>query len=1112
MTDTYHILVKKLDEFIRKYYKNLIIKGLIYSTALFFFFLLFVDVLEYLFHFGIPARTVVFYLFMAAVVIVVILYIIIPLIKLSGLGKTITHEQAADIIGKHFTEVRDKLLNTLQLRHIDSPETHDLVLASINQRIEALRPVPFTAAIKISNNKKYLKYALPPLLVTLILLFSAPTFIKEPTLRLIHHDQYYERMLPFKLVITNDKLEAFQQDDYNLKVEATGDEIPAEVNIVIDNNTFNMAGGSGGRFSYIFRNVQKNTRFMLVTDRYKSPEYELKVLPKPVLLNFMIDLDYPGYVNKKDETVENMGDLIIPEGTRVTWRFYTRDTDSLLLRINDSTVNTKHARSNMFGYSDIFNRSFVYSINPVNRYLYSQDSLFYTVSVIPDNYPVIFVEEFKDSVFDNRLYFRGEIKDDYGFNKLLFHYKKTRHTDKGEQSDSASQIMDINKNLSQQQFFHYFDIQSLDVKPDEQIEYYFEVWDNDAINGSKSSRSQKMLFRVPSLEEIETSTDNSNQQIKETMDQAVRDIKSLQNSIDELNQKLLDKKNITWQERQQIQDLLNRQEMIRKNIENLQRENSVKDLKEQQYKDIDKDLLDKQRQLQELFDKILSDDMKEQIKQLQDMLDSIDKDQVNNMLQKMKWTNKDLERELDRSLELFKRLEVEKKITEAIDKLHELARKQDDLSRKTGEAKKEEKEDLIKNQEGLNKDFEDFRQDMNEIDKKNSELEEPNNLINTESQEKDIEQEMQNSLEHLNQNRMNKASGSQQSASQKMKNLSNRLADMLSSMQQQGLGEDIHALREILENLIQVSFDQEDLMNELKVVKRNDPKYIRIIEEQKNIKDDLAMIEDSLVALSKRQIMIEPYVNKEIEEINDRIGKTIEDLNNRRIASAATNQQYTMTSVNNLALLLDEALQNMQLQMSQMMSGGSSTCPNPGIGAPSISNMRQLQEQLNKQLEQLKSGMESLKGKGTEGERALSEQLARLAAEQEAIRNQMQRYMEELKEQGVKDDGGMNQSLKDMDRTETELVNKIITNQTLMRQQQILTRLLQSEKAELMRDQEEKRESKEAKDQKISNPDDFFKYKGMKLQQVELLKTIPPSLNPFYKKKVNDYLFNFELQ
>ena len=137
----------------------------------------------------------------------------------------------------------------------------------------------------------------------------------------------------------------------------------------------------------------------------------------------------------------------------------------------------------------------------------------------------------------------------------------------------------------------------------------------------------------------------------------------------------------------------------------------------------------------------------------------------------------------------------------------------------------------------------------------------------------------------------------------------------------------------------------------------------------------------------------------------------------------------------------------------------------------------------------------------------MSEQLARMAAEQAAIRRLLEGYQDELKKQGLGNSPELNDLMRQMDKTETELVNKIITQQTLERQKEILSRLLKHEKAELKREREEKRESREAKDEIISNPNEFLEYKRLKTQEVELLKTIPPNLKPFYIKKINEYFY-----
>ncbi len=92
-----------------------------------------------------------------------------------------------------------------------------------------------------------------------------------------------------------------------------------------------------------------------------------------------------------------------------------------------------------------------------------------------------------------------------------------------------------------------------------------------------------------------------------------------------------------------------------------------------------------------------------------------------------------------------------------------------------------------------------------------------------------------------------------------------------------------------------------------------------------------------------------------------------------------------------------------------------------------------------------------------------------------------------------------------MEQNERDIVNKKITQETLNRQQEILTRLLEAENAQREREQDEQRKAEEAKDQFSRNPAAFEQYKKLKEKETELLKTVPPSLNPYYKNLVNSY-------
>jgi len=168
---------------------------------------------------------------------------------------------------------------------------------------------------------------------------------------------------------------------------------------------------------------------------------------------------------------------------------------------------------------------------------------------------------------------------------------------------------------------------------------------------------------------------------------------------------------------------------------------------------------------------------------------------------------------------------------------------------------------------------------------------------------------------------------------------------------------------------------------------------------------------------------------------------------------------------------------------------------------PSASSMKGLQEQLNKQIKAMQKGQKSGKNQGS----GMTKELVKLAAEQQAIRNQMQNINQENNKDGTGSMGDLERLAKLMEETETDLVNRNITQETINRQQEILTRLLIAEKAEREREMDKKRKANEARNINFGNPTEFFEYNMLKNAEMELLQTVPANLMPFYKNKVNEY-------
>ena len=367
-----------------------------------------------------------------------------------------------------------------------------------------------------------------------------------------------------------------------------------------------------------------------------------------------------------------------------------------------------------------------------------------------------------------------------------------------------------------------------------------------------------------------------------------------------------------------------------------------------------------------------------------------------------------------------------------------------------------------KKQDYLNKKFDALQKDMKALEKKNSEMEEPKKMEDTQQKQDEIQKDMQKSSDQLSDNKKKDAAKSQKDAAKKMQELSQQMEQMQQQEQQEQLGEDINKLRDILENLIHLSFGQEALMSDLSKTKTNDPQFYKLNQKQKKLQDDAKMIEDSLLALSKRNPKIKADVNREISAINMNMDKAVVDIAEAQTPSmdgknhkqeAASRQQFAMTSINNLALMLNEALSAMQAEAKKPGKPGSGSCSKPGGKGqkPSMANMRAMQEALNQQIKKLKEGM----GKGGNkpgnkpgmGNGGMSQELAKLAAQQAAIRQEIQKMSDMINKNG-NGAGGMSKIAEIMEETETDLVNKMLSQETINRQEEILTRLLESEKAE----------------------------------------------------------------
>lgn len=1106
MTENYSIIQHKLLRFIRLYYFNRVIRGVLYTLFIGVVMLLLLLAAENKLWLGITVRTILFWGSLSLIFAVILSFIIIPLLKIFNLGSSISQRQAAVLIGRHFPEVDDMLLNTLELKDLldRGGASTDLLAASISQKTESLKPVPFHLAVNLRGNLKYLRYVIPAVALFGLIFLLYPSFVKQPAKRLIHYNEEFEKPLPFYFEIINKDLETVQNSDFALQVHVDGEMLPEAVFVQLGSMKYRLTALSNGLFMYQFRNMTHDQDFRLVAGDVVSKQYTIRVYPSPVLLDFEIYANLPSYTNLLDQAWSNLSELSVPDGSLLKCKFFTRDCDALQLLLPDTIIELPVKNSNVAEFSEYVYKNLKFSVVAYNEYVTSPDTLEFIIKNIPDKYPDIRVSESNDSTLRNRLFFDGFIRDDYGFSSLRFYYKHIV----GDDTTGVmwSEIVNIAPDIAQQSFFHTFDLANMMLLPGDKVWYYFEVCDNDKINGAKCVSSSKYIYEVPTLEEIEMLAEQSENELIDKMDNAIQETQKIQKEIEALTRKMLENQEVTWEEKEKFRELMQRQENLQQEMIEMVEQNQEMNMQESEFKDFDPELLEKQQQLEELFRELMTDEMKEMFEEMQKLMEEMDKNKMSEMLENMEMSNEEMEEQLDRALEMFKKLEVEKDLYDYSEKLEELANEQQENAEKTENGTEGELKDAEEKQKDLSEQFEKLAQDLDNIMEKNDNLDQPFPIDDPISDEEQVKSDQQQGLQQMQQGKSQESSQSQKNAANKMKQMAGNMMQMMAGMQMQQMAEDMNALRQLLDNLVQLSFMQEELIIDLKVMKRSDPAYIDLIRDQNTIRVDLEVVKDSLKALGKRQMAVKPYITEKINDLNHHVAEAIENLTEYRISNALKGQQYSMTAINDLALLLSEAMDQMQNEMQSMQGGGqcsSSTPSQGGQGEMDISTMRQLQEQLNKQLEELKKGLQP----GGQQQGGMSEQMARAAAQQMAIRRELQKMADKMMEQNGQMSGNMRSMLKNMEQNETDIVNKRITQATINRQKDIVTRMLESERAEQQREKDEKRKSDEAKTQKYSNPEAILQYNKDKEKEVEMLRTIPPALNQFFRIKVNDYFY-----
>ena len=1115
----------KLHGFIRKYYKNELIKGSILFLSFGLLYFLFTLYIEYFLWLKPTARTFLFWLFVFVELGLLVKYILIPIFKLIGLTSGISPAEASTIIGKHFPEVDDKLLNMLQLHEQNTTRTtrenSELLLASIEQKAATLKPVPFQKAIQFSDNKKKLKYLIIPLFIGLLTYISGKDqVLKESYTRVMHPQKVYVPPAPFHFVVRNNTLEVVEGESIQLQIDTQGDLVPEKVKIIYGQEDYYTNKTASGRFTYELSQLTHDVVFHLRAGEVVSKEYRIKVLPTPKIQGIRMQINYPAYTHSKDETIENTGNAVVPAGTNITWSIHTDKVDSLFFSKTGKRQAFHKTKPDYFRISQRIISNLPYNIQASNAYLENYEDLAFHIEVIADEYPKMQIKTDIDSIRRGNAQFIGQVTDDYGISRLELVYFPQKNPDNKQQYKIPIQ------GKTQADFYYIFP-QHLHLEDGVDYAFYFEVFDNDRVNGSKSTKSKTFSYHKDTDTEAQ---EKILEEQKENLDALQKNIsRQAENrkNLEALRKALQNKTDIEYNDTKKLDDFIKRQEDYQQMMQRQTRalERNLEDLPQTENKSLQEKKEAIKKRIEEAKELAKQEKILEELRKL---AEKINREELLDKMEKMSKNNRQKEKSLEQLLELTKRFYVEQKAQQIVEKLQDLAKKQEKLASNPENTKAK--------QEEMNREFKAIQKEMEALQKENEKLKEPMDIDAQEPEQNAITKEQEQATENLEQQNSSAAQKNQKSAAKKMQKMAQNMQMQMSSLSQEMIEEDIAMLRQIIENLVHFSYNQEDLMLMIKKIDKDHPEFPKKLKEQYRLKSFFEHIDDSLYVLAMRQPKLSQSINKPLADAHYHLDKTLQNFENFAIQKGVSDQHYVMKSANDLALLLSQLLDNMQSSMKmgqgqgQGMGMGKGKGQGKGFSLPDIIQKQgELGEQAkngmkegkkpgkNKEGDEGKDGKKGTKGeKGEKGENGKesgnggqgngemdSQQLYEIYKQQALLRQALEKQLEDMQGEGIK--AQANKVKNQMEDLERMLLEKGITQQVVDKMLHVNQELLKLKNAAQKQGKENKRESK-------SNTLNFprlspkqIEFKNKYLHKDEILKREVLPFKNSYKKKVQEY-------
>jgi hypothetical protein len=896
-----------------------------------------------------------------------------------------------------------------------------------------------------------------------LLLLVATIFQSSGVLRTLQFWKTFQPPIPFTYVISPGSVVLEQGSGFQASIQFEGELKPRNVAIGLkttvesDYRLQQMTSIDGNTYVSDPFSFTNTTEYFIQMDRYRSETFRVEIQLLPRFEELSVLVTPPPHTGI--EASRQAYPFSVVEAYPGTVIQISAISNKILAQVElnrtstGEAVNMELGSDGGYSYEMVTDGADTLSFHLTDTIGFENRNPFtFIIAPMVDSYPSILLLEPQTeiSLLNPEVVQLGyEFRDDFGFSRLRVRYQIKKAF--GAPIDASLNLPTPRERSGLG--ISNFDLSGIGVQPLDEVTYWLELFDNDAVAGYKMSESQRQRIVLTSMADYLDIVDEKEQNVENelrNMDERYREFEKLmENFQEDLKTNQLDE----FSQQQMLEELQERQQKVNEAARELKDEFEQLRNELNQNQVLSPETMEQYQQLQKLIEEIDSPELREALQQMQESLKNMDQDALREAMRNLEFNEELYKQRLERTLELFRQVKTTAEMEKLAKNYEDLARRQEELSKQgTGEQQRQQQESLQKELDQTEQKLDSLDKDapkdaLESLEKLKEELKEERE--NTSEKIKDILEQMKQQEgggEQQQNQKQPPVQEQQQDAGEQMQQMSQRVRQSMASMGQQQNTVNANALRSILRTLLLLSETQEDITLKTALQPFRGNGFVELARRENNVNQTFGTTVDSLIAVASRVPQLSNVILEKKTQVQKNLDNSLRFLAERDNGNASAETRFVLSGINELGSLIANLLDQMENQ-NNGGSGGS------GSMMQQLQEMGGQQQQLNQMIQNMINDIQ--------GERLGQDQMERLnqmARQQNAIRRQL----DEMRRSGGLPEG--DRIMSELERVAQEMEDAIndlrggrMDRQFINRQQNILSRMLDAEKALQERDEDEKR-------------------------------------------------------